>query len=378
MRKEKSAQELIPGLPNDVALDCLARVPHRFHSDLRLVSRGWRNLVTAPCFYQHRERIEAKEDLIFLVQALLGKNSGDGGEEKEEHVEEKGDGATVSIPPAYCLSIYNATDGSWHRLATPKPIPLFAQVAAVDDKLVVMGGWDSITLEPVTEVQVLDLKRGEWRMGASMVVARSFFACAAAAGKVYVAGGHDAWKNALQEAEAYDVAEDRWVNLPAMGEKRDECKGVAAGGRFWAVSGYGTEGQGRFVGAAEWYDADAGKWKREEGMWEWEDGVCVGVAGGRMWSVECGGGRESMVREYKGNGNGWREVAPLPARARVSPCAEAIDGGERVFLVAGVEAEGGMEASRGWILEVACAKWTRIDIPSRFNRFTFSTAAVRL
>ncbi|XP_042450184.1 F-box/kelch-repeat protein At2g44130-like [Zingiber officinale] len=371
MRNEESAQELIPGLPNDVALDCLARVPHRFHPGLRLVSRGWRNLLTAPCFHQHRERIEATEDLIFLVQALLGKNSGGGGE--------KGDGATVSSPEAYGLSIYNATDGSWHRLATPKPIPLFAQVAAVDGKLVVMGGWDPVTLDPVTEVRVLDLKRGEWRIGASMVVARSFFACAAVAGKVYVAGGHDAWKNALQGAEAYDVEEDRWLDLPAMGEKRDECKGVAAGGRFWAVSGYGTEGQGRFLGAAEWYDADAGKWKREEGMWEWEEGVCVGLAGGRMWSVECGGGRENMVREYKGNGKGWREVAPLPARTRVRPSAAAIDGGERVFLVAEVEAEAeGMEPNRGWILEVASATWSRLEIPSRFNRFTFSTAAVRL
>uniref|UniRef100_A0A804JM62 Uncharacterized protein n=1 Tax=Musa acuminata subsp. malaccensis TaxID=214687 RepID=A0A804JM62_MUSAM len=118
-----------------------------------------------------------------------------------------------------------------------------------------------------------------------------------------------------------------------MGEERDECQGVAAGGRFWAVSGYGTEGQGRFVGAAEWYDAEAGTWTREEGLGEAGGATCVWMSGGRMWSLEGGGG-VGGVREYEGSGKGWREVAPLPGMMRPCAAAAVSCAGERVFVVA--------------------------------------------
>ncbi|CAL9092555.1 unnamed protein product [Musa acuminata var. zebrina] len=378
-------QALIPGLPDDIALDCLARVPHRFHSGLRLVCYGWRDLATAPCFYQHRERIGAAEDLIFLVQALVKKGSGDGGEAKEEDEAENGCSAAVCSPPTYGLSVYNATEGSWHRVVMAEPVPLFAHVVAVGGKLVMVGGWDPVTLEPVAEVRVLDLARGEWRRGAAMTAARSFFACAAVAGRVYVAGGHDAGKNALREAEAYDAAADQWAAMPAMGEERDECKGVAAGGQFWAVSGYGTEEQGMFGGAAERYDEAAGEWRREEGVSEAAaeggsgggDAAYVGVSRGRMWSVECGGGRRG-VREYAGSGRGWKEVAPLPEGAMSRPCAAAMGGGERVFLMAATTEGNGSGPHRGWILEAGSANWARVETPVRFSGFAYSAAAVRL
>jgi hypothetical protein len=40
---------------------------------------------------------------------------------------------------------------------------------------------------------------------------------------VFVAGGHDNQKNALQSAEVYDANADKWRTLPAMAEERDEC-----------------------------------------------------------------------------------------------------------------------------------------------------------
>lgn len=39
---EPEAAELIPGLPDDVAMECLARVPSRSHRAVRRVCRGWR------------------------------------------------------------------------------------------------------------------------------------------------------------------------------------------------------------------------------------------------------------------------------------------------------------------------------------------------
>ncbi|RRT68368.1 hypothetical protein B296_00023247, partial [Ensete ventricosum] len=170
---------LIPGLPDDIALDCLARVPLRFHPGLRLVCPRWRDLVTAPSFHRHRERIGVAEDLIFLIQAVVPVDKGRGSDEGEEAM--KG-GAAACRPPVYGLSAYNATLGSWHCVVTPEPVPLFAQVAAVGREVVLLGGWDRASLEPTAEVRVLDLATGGWRRGAAMKAERSFFACAAGDG----------------------------------------------------------------------------------------------------------------------------------------------------------------------------------------------------
>ncbi|XP_008801509.2 F-box/kelch-repeat protein SKIP20-like [Phoenix dactylifera] len=379
---------LIPGLPDDIALDCLARVPHRFHSSLRPVCRRWRDLVTAPFFYEHRDRIGSAEDLIFLVQALVP--VGNGHQETAGEVKEQGKemaaAATKCRPPVYGLSLYNATLGEWRRLAVAEPVPMFAQCAATGGKVVLVGGWDPVTLDPVEEVRVLDLVTGRWRRGASMVAARSFFACAAAGGRVFVAGGHDGQKNALRSAEAYDVATDQWAALPEMAEERDECQGAAAaaaGGKFWAVSGYGTESQGRFDAAAEWYDAEAGEWRREEGVWEVGDagggfgGAACFAAAGELWCVDVRRG----VRGYDGMGRGWRAVAGVPEMLRSSPCAAAMGGaaaGERVFVM-GAEGEGAQGGRHGgWVFEMGSKKWTRVETPTGFTGFVYSAAAVRL
>ncbi|XP_073013481.1 F-box/kelch-repeat protein SKIP20-like [Typha latifolia] len=356
---------LIPGLPDDVAIDCLARVPHRFHSCLRHVSRGWRDLVTARDFFQHRDRIGAAEDLIFLVQA---KDEGDGGGRVASG---EGGKAAESLPPVYGVTLYNATDGEWRR--SPAPVPLFAQCAAAGGKLVVAGGWDPATLEPVAEVRIHDLFSGIWRRGAPMSSPRSFFAIAAAGSTLFVAGGHDGAKNALRTAEAYDVAGDEWTPLPDMAEERDECQGAVVGtGGFMAVSGYATERQGQFGETAEWYDESGGEWRKVEGVWESGGGVVCGD-GVRVWRVEKGG-----VSEYDVLGKGWRKVAAAPTECMTATAAAAARGvgGEVRVLVVGKEGE---EGGNGvWVMEAGSGKWRRVEMPPGFRGFVFSAAAIRL
>ncbi|CAL9778345.1 unnamed protein product [Musa acuminata subsp. burmannicoides] len=270
--REEFYKVLLPGLPDDIALDCLARVPLRFHPGLRLVCCRWRDLVTAPSFHRHRERIGTAEDLIFLVQAVVPvEKCGDSEEEKE--------GGALCQPPVYGLSAYNATLGSWHRVAMPAPVPLFAQVAAVGREVVLLGGWDPASMEPTTEVRVLDPATGGWRRGAAMVAARSFFACAALAGRVYVAGGHDGQKNALRSGESYDPAADAWAALPEMGRSGTSARG-GGGGAVLGGERVRDGGAGSVRGAAEWYDAAAGAWRREGGLWEAGAAACVGWRGG--------------------------------------------------------------------------------------------------
>lgn len=188
---------------------------------------------------------------------------------------------------------------------------MFAQCVAVPaaGKVVVLGGWDPVTLEPVSRVLVIDLTKGIWKEGSSMPVARSFFACSSATGtsSIYVAGGHDGRKNALRSAAVYDVVLDQWRVLPEMSEERDECHGLTFdndSSKFWVISGYGTENQGIFRPDCEVFDPETESWTRIEGVWPYPSAAPRTTAGGggRRWLFVGEGGE---VREFDWEEKRW-------------------------------------------------------------------------
>lgn len=173
----------------------------------------------------------------------------------------------------------------------PLGLPLFCQVASCDGKLVLMGGWDPASYEPLTAVFVYDFRTSVWRRGRDMQEKRSFFAIGSGMGRVYVAGGHDENKNALSSAWSYDPRSDEWARLGSMGRERDECEGVVVGDEFWVVSGYGTERQGMFDGSVEVLDLGSGQWRVVEGVWEAGrcPRCCVGIGkDGKVVNLDSG------------------------------------------------------------------------------------------
>ncbi|MDP1299123.1 F-box protein, partial [Klebsiella quasipneumoniae] len=55
---------LIEGLPDAVALRCLARVPFYLYTRLELVSRSWRAAVRSPELFKARKEVGSSEDLL--------------------------------------------------------------------------------------------------------------------------------------------------------------------------------------------------------------------------------------------------------------------------------------------------------------------------
>lgn len=394
---------LLPGLPDDIALDCLVRVPYGFHSGLRCVCRRWRDQLASPFFYDQRRKLGAGEAFVCLVQAVVPVAEEDGrGVDGVDGCGGGGDGvekaqtkkSSCSEPPAYGLSLYNATLREWRRLSPAGfAVSLFAQCAAVQPsgKLVLLGGWDPATLDSVPDVWVVDLLTGRRRRGAPMPAARSFFACAAVGPLVYVAGGHDNQKNALRSAEAYDPEAEEWRSLPPMADERDECHGVAQGGRFWVVSGYGTDSQGRFDRAAECYDPATGRWSKEEGLWGEDDEPGAAAAPpcsscfvlpppdgdrkqeGKLCHLNCSGERRG-IREFDPNERKWKVVGELPENLRSSPCVVAVAGRDELLVVGSDEEQ----RHRTWVMEAASRKWTQVETPVSFTGFAFSAASVLL
>ncbi|KAK9664926.1 hypothetical protein RND81_14G077700 [Saponaria officinalis] len=396
--------ELIPGLPNDIGLECLLRVPITSHPTLRLVSHLWKTTLSHPSFFSLRRHTDAAEHLVFLVQPLFPPPPPPPQQQvhqTKEDVQELGvkESDEFSNPLRYNLSVYNSTRHEWRNLVNIA-IPTFAQCVAVPavGKVVVLGGWDPATLIPDTRVIVIDFVSGIWKEGSPMPTARSFFACVAVgSAAVYVAGGHDGRKNALRTAEAYDVEADTWRVLPEMAEERDESHGVVFGSNFWVVSGYGTESQGRFRPDAEIYDPETSTWTRIDGVWPYSGHtpkstmVAAAPVGQRpRWWCMNGG----ELKQFDFEDNSWRglKTGRIPESVNGSTSISLVDIGDNRVMVMGNGEKCGEECKEEMCggegvfmveksnnnnnnkMEGINWKWEHVHAPSNFLGLPFSSS----
>ncbi|KAI6670844.1 hypothetical protein NL676_005729 [Syzygium grande] len=320
--------ELIPGLPDELSLECLSRLPHTSQRGASAVCRRWRHLLQSRDFYHLRRKLGHTRKLACLVQALPSQLPPGG--------------RKPVGPPAYAITVFDPEAGTWDLLDPvpdyPDGLPLFCRLASCDGELVALGGWHPARYEPVADVFVYDFAARRWRRGASMPRATSFFAVGAHGGRVYVAGGHDEGKNALRSAWAYDVGRDEWAELAPMSRGRDEAG--SRGARRCTSSGPGSGGGRRGV---------------------WEPGrcpsSCAAVGGdGRAfnWADSDAAVRAGTCRVDLGGGGG---------------------GGGRT-LVVGSEYEGapqGFYVARG-----QNGKLEKIDVPEKFSGFARTGCCVEV
>lgn len=337
--------ELIPGLPDDVARECLTRIQTPSYLAATGVCTRWRHLLKSTEYSILRKRNGLTRFYACLVQAMP-----------------QSTGSKPSSPPDFGISIFDTVTRSWDRVDSspvyPTRLPLFCQVASCDGKLVLMGGWDPENYEPVTRVFVYDFLTRIWKQGKDMPSQRSFFATGGLNGRIYVAGGHDPDKNGLNSVCVYDLLKDEWTELTQMSQVRDECQGLVIGSEFWVISGYGTESQGEFKPSAEVYDVNTGEWNRVEDVW----------AGG-LSPRSCAGVGTS--RELVN----WAESNP---EVRVGTCAVELS--DRVLL-SGSVSEG---ASRAFFIgkredNGKYGKFERlVDVPDEYMGFVQSGCFVEV
>ncbi|KAG6481315.1 F-box/kelch-repeat protein At1g15670-like [Zingiber officinale] len=357
--------ELIPGLPEEVARECLIRLPIEALRAAQDVCRHWRRVVASPPFHRLRRAAGLARPVIVFVQSDPASTPA------SKH--------SFPSPLFYRLVVFEPATDAWTSPpmipGRPHGLPLFCQLAAVGRELVVIGGWDPRTWAATDEVHVYGLVSGVWRRGARMPgPRRSFFACAAAEAEgrwlVFVAGGHDESKNALRSALVYDVAADAWTQLPDMARPRDECKGFFSGGAFRVLGGYPTEAQGQFSQTVEAFDVAAWRWAAEgdsalEEAANPRTRTCVVSEKGKIYM--CREGREVEMME-EGGRSGWGRVAELPREIRAALHMVAW---ERGLMVLGSGARGG--AQMAYVLESGCEDeegtrtWHEVAVPREYS-----------
>ncbi|KAL7099810.1 hypothetical protein ACP275_09G109400 [Erythranthe tilingii] len=337
--------DLIPGLPEDVGLECLVRIHYNHFSSVSSVSKSWRRQLHLPEFWRRRRAAGFTRQVIVLAQSRV--------DPTRDHMPKK-----YAAAPVYRLTLCEPETGIWAELPSipgySGGLPMFCQVVGVGLDLVVVGGCDPVTWEVSNSVFIYNFATATWRSGAYMPGGpRLFFACASdSLRRVFVAGGHDNDKRALRTAMAYDVAGDVWSAMPDMATERDEAKGIFHAGIFHIVGGYRTDMQGQFETSTESFDAATWQWGpvREDFL----DGptTCTGNC-----DIAVQGG-DVAARE----GSTWRVVADMPSEVRNITAYVATWRGK--VLVIGSEGFGG--AYKTFVLDLKSGKWERVEAGDDF------------
>jgi len=350
--------DIIPNIPDEIDRECLLKVSYKSHDKLKAVCRSWEAMLSSPRFYEDRKISGTSEQFICLIQAIPQRNLSD---DKWQATRANG------------FTLYDPLQGAWDRLPSipqfSNGIPLFCECVCVDQKLVMIGGWNPSRWVAMNSVFIYDFTRGKWSRGTDMARVRSFFACAVSPnGLIYVSGGHDNSKNALRTAEAYDVKHDKWEALPPMNQERYRCHGVFLDGKFTVISGYSTESQGRFEKSGEVFDHSTGIWSRVENIWS--IGECPRsclVALGHLYFF-----RNQKVMRYNGKENVWEVVTSLPEGMEVATCGTVWR--DKIF-VSGSTSRWGEQVC---YMFHDSGKWVSIERPHDFVRFVQNAIIVEM
>lgn len=316
---------LIPSLPDDVAVNCLARVHRSEHGTLSLVSKPIRSLLCSSLFFNARSLLHCTQHLLYLTLRTR----------------------------ASSLQWFTLHHNRLLLPVPPLPSPAIGSAYAVlGSTIYVIGG--SINDIPSRQVWLLDCRFHRWLQGPSMRVSREFAAAGVVDGKIYAIGGcvPDTFARSANWAEFLDPAAGRWERVPSPPEIREKWMhasavvddrvyamadrgGVAFDPRSGAWESVGTEldlgWRGRacvvdgvlycydYLGNIKGFDVKRGLWKELKGLYclpRFLCGATMADVGGKLVVVwECGNGKEMEiwgaeieVNKNEDDGELWGEV----------------------------------------------------------------------
>jgi N-acetylneuraminic acid mutarotase/tRNA A-37 threonylcarbamoyl transferase component Bud32 len=188
-------------------------------------------------------------------------------------------------------------------------------------------------------LHVFDPSVNSWKRLADSAGTHADAAGAVLAGKLYVAGGHDATNGLGSSLEVYDPDSNLWTVKRRMPTARAYCAGAVLNGRLYIVGGYDGAA---VLSTVESYDPITGNWTTEEPMLTARAGPGVAAINGRLYVV--GGGTNqsangaATVETWKPGGK-W--ITSITRNSMSTPVANAfVVASEGAIYVAGGSAAG--------------------------------------
>ncbi|OMP00396.1 hypothetical protein COLO4_12705 [Corchorus olitorius] len=183
------AQEpLICGLPDDIVLFCLARVPRVYHTVLKCVSRRWRDLVCSEDWHTYRRKHNLDETWIYALCR-----------DKFERI------CCYVLDP-------NSSRRSWNRVQGLPSRSLRREgigFEGLGKKLYLMGGckWSE---DATDETYCYDASINTWNEANPLSTARCYFACEVLDQKIYAIGGYGLDSSVPHSWDTYNPCTNSW------------------------------------------------------------------------------------------------------------------------------------------------------------------------
>jgi N-acetylneuraminic acid mutarotase len=215
--------------------------------------------------------------------------------------------------------------------------------AVVDDRIVLIGGFDTTTNVPTAQVRIYDLRARQWRDAAPLPAPRGGHAAVVLGGKIHVLGGGNA-VSTIADHSVYDPLTDTWRALAPLPRAEGSPAAVVWSGRIYAIGG---RSGGSDFGDVYVYDPAADAWTSGPGI------EPRGTAGAVTY---CGAihvfGGESQARSASLNGvlrltrdgRRWEAIGDMPTARGF---ARAVLFGRSVYVVGGAPAAGSSHDSAG-------------------------------
>ncbi|KAG2242345.1 hypothetical protein Bca52824_095813 [Brassica carinata] len=224
---------LLPGLPDDLAVACLIRVPRADHRKLRLVCKRWYRLASGNFFYSERKLLGMSEEWVYVF-----KRDRDG---------------KIS---------WNAFDPVSQYPQPLPPVPReyseavgFGCAVLSGCHLYLFGGKDPLR-GSMRRVVFYNARTNKWHRAPDMLRKRHFFGCCVINNCLYVAGGEcEGIQRTLRSAEVYDPNKNRWSFVADMSTAMVPLIGVVYD-KKWFLKGLGSHQQVM----SEAYDPETNSW----------------------------------------------------------------------------------------------------------------------
>ncbi|CAA7404118.1 unnamed protein product [Spirodela intermedia] len=269
---------LLPGLPDDLGVACLIRVPRADHQNLRLVCRRWYRLLAGNFFYSLRKRVGLAEEWVYVI-----KRDRDG---------------KIS---------WNAFDPTYQMWQPLPPLPReysealgFGCAVLNGCHLYLFGGKDPLR-GSMRRVIFFNARTNRWHRAPDMLRRRHCFGACVINNRLYIAGGHcEGFQRSLRSVEVYDPGKNRWSFATDMSTAMVPLIGVAHDGK-WFLKGLSSHRQV----ISEVYVPAANRWSLvSEGMVSGWRNPSISM-NGQLYALDCKDG--CKLRVYDGANDSWRK-----------------------------------------------------------------------
>lgn len=343
-----SNDSLLPGLHDDLALDCLAWTCRSDYPSLACLNKRFKLLMDSGYLYKLRRRLGMTEHWVYVACSLMPWEAFDPAR-----------GRWMRLPRMPCDDCFSYAD---------------KESLAVGTQLLVFG-------RELTgfAIWMYSLVTRDWSRCSLLNLPRCLFGSGSYGEIAIVAGGSDKHGNVLKCAELYNSEFGTWVTLPDMNLPRKLCSGFFMDGKFYVIGGMISHIDSLTCG--EEYNLETRTWKRIINMYPrgnraTQSPPLVAVVNNQLYAADQS---TNEVKKYDKVNNVWNVVKQLPVRA------DSYNGwglafkscGDRLLVIGGHRGpQGEVIVLHSWCPEDGNSEWNVLSIKERAGTFVYNCAVM--